>query len=436
MPNNYLSPYAVEAAANTNKQKIADAMRMQSLKPIQNVSNIPGSQLSWTQGLAKMIQAYMGNKMQDTAMQSNKDLAKKAQQDLVTGIQQYNNLRSGGSAPSSALQPNPDGSPQMANTPADPIAAIQYAMSHPHPSVQEVGINAMKGLPQPKDLMKYANPVDVMRNPNNPSNWRDKPNLKSFTPGSPILDINSGEFVNPKTSGGGDPFEVVNIAGAPHQKTSTGFKALGKNNISVRNEVNMPSNEKTATKKMWDIAGNAMAKSAEIAKAGESILVQTKELRELDDAGLHSGLTASPTIWLEKLADSFGMSIDKAKLGRTEAYKSVVTAAWNSLVSAQPGGHKGVVKEEAEQLKDILPRVEYSTKARAAIVDILETAARRNIDMHRHSIEAFSHAAETESFSDLANALKGAHYQPGDYGYEGNQLPEKTNWKVIMDTKY
>lgn len=54
-----------------NRKKIAEAMLEQSMGPIQNVGG-PGARLHWTQGAAKMLEAYLGNKgmKESEAMQS------------------------------------------------------------------------------------------------------------------------------------------------------------------------------------------------------------------------------------------------------------------------------------------------------------------------------------------------------------------------------
>ena len=80
-----------EANAIARRRKIAEMMMAQSQAPLETNQMAGGYvvPVSWTQGLAKMAQAYLGNKVDTEADKSEQDLANKREQIVAGKIDVY-----------------------------------------------------------------------------------------------------------------------------------------------------------------------------------------------------------------------------------------------------------------------------------------------------------------------------------------------------------
>lgn len=86
-----------EANAIARRRKIAEMMMAQSQAPLETNQMAGGYvvPVSWTQGLAKMAQAYLGNKVDTEADKSEQDLANKREQIVAGKIAKFINTSQG-----------------------------------------------------------------------------------------------------------------------------------------------------------------------------------------------------------------------------------------------------------------------------------------------------------------------------------------------------
>lgn len=102
------------------RRKYAEALRSQGMQPLEQ--SAVGGQLApihWTQGLAKMLQAYTGAKELESVKKERQDMAQRRQTALADTFANYTKASQGSSAemaPSMARMPNPDGSMQQVET--------------------------------------------------------------------------------------------------------------------------------------------------------------------------------------------------------------------------------------------------------------------------------------------------------------------------------
>ena len=88
MPNNVstvsFGDYSSEQQDIERRRKMAEALQQQSMQPINNpMSGGYVTPISWTQGLAKMLQAYGGRKGQDEATERQKALAERSKTEAM-----------------------------------------------------------------------------------------------------------------------------------------------------------------------------------------------------------------------------------------------------------------------------------------------------------------------------------------------------------------
>ena len=124
-----------------HRQRIAEAMIQRGATPVQ--SSNPRSPVSWTQGLAQILNAYKGGKALEGVEQGQQQLGQQYQQGLASEVQRIAKMRQGQMiAPDpqeheqAADQGTPE--PQMAST-GDPRAAIQEALVSQYAPVRQMG---------------------------------------------------------------------------------------------------------------------------------------------------------------------------------------------------------------------------------------------------------------------------------------------------------
>jgi len=87
---NVQDPYAAQAADIARRQKMAEIMQAQALQPIEKFSyNGIEARISPYQGLAKMLQAYMGGRGQAAALEEQKALGEKARSESQSQIKDF-----------------------------------------------------------------------------------------------------------------------------------------------------------------------------------------------------------------------------------------------------------------------------------------------------------------------------------------------------------
>ena len=82
---NTFTDYGAAQQDIERKRKMAELLQQQAMQPVEPVSQ--GAPISWTQGLAKMLQAYSGRKSQDVATEEQKTLANRARTEAMDWAQ-------------------------------------------------------------------------------------------------------------------------------------------------------------------------------------------------------------------------------------------------------------------------------------------------------------------------------------------------------------
>jgi len=93
---NVQDPYAAQAADIARRQKMAEIMQTQAFQPIEKFSyNGIEARISPYQGLAKMLQAYMGGRGQAAALEEQKALGEKARSESQSQIKDFMSAMTG-----------------------------------------------------------------------------------------------------------------------------------------------------------------------------------------------------------------------------------------------------------------------------------------------------------------------------------------------------
>lgn len=125
---------AAEQASLARRRRLADAMLQRSMQPIQSAN--PRSPVSWTQGLAQIVNAYMGAKGGAEVDKGQAALGQRYQQGLAAEVDRVARMKQGtpGAVPDSGMAFEEAGA-----VPADPRGAVQAALTSQYPMVRKMG---------------------------------------------------------------------------------------------------------------------------------------------------------------------------------------------------------------------------------------------------------------------------------------------------------
>lgn len=111
---------------------LANALLKQSMSPIENMGG-PGAKLHWTQGLAKVLQAYLGRKGLDTAQGRRDDVARQETEGRKSAMEAYMKQKMGqAEVPyTDTLGSEPPQGPITPGVKGDPRGALAFGASNP-----------------------------------------------------------------------------------------------------------------------------------------------------------------------------------------------------------------------------------------------------------------------------------------------------------------
>lgn len=407
--------FETEADAIKRKQAIADAMQASALRPMEMPTQ-PGVKVSPMAVLGKMLEGYMANKRQDALKDERAALSQRYGDELRSGMEQYYKTMQGYEAPSMAMAPGADGTPQMVKVPGDRKKAIFDALASNHPVLRDLAMSQLKeeGKNQltPKDLLSIATPESVLANTANPAAWKPKRDLKAFAPGEVLLD-SSGNYATPGNPSGTKPFDLQNIGGDLYQTSATGFKKLDNAPKVNVNASPVIMGQKAGMEAWSKKAADTVTDMADSARQSVKLMSQLNQMEALTRGGTAAGPLADAAVFVSGLANQAGIKVDPTKLANSQAFNSVATQAWAALMQ-QNGGARGLVKEESEKLAQSLPSLVQTPQGRAQIIATLRQAAAQNI------------ADAKQASTEYAKALQADDPSRFTFGLSTTQLPQST----------
>ena len=294
-------PYSDYENRIANSQDLAKAMKLQSLKPIENTGTA-GSHLSWTQVLAKALEGYQSGAAEKEANTLSAELKEKKARDTSEGMA---SLMAGMNGPNSR-------------------ETLVNSLSHPSSTVRSTAKELLKGKMTEKDLAKHGTSESVV-NAYKSGNINDiigKNKISTIAPGQ--VSINeAGQITNPTVQEGAEP-KFENINGDLYQVSATGKKKLDNApRISNTSIVNMPVGETEFEKKFGGNQGEALSKFVETRDNNVSTVNSVRRGLELLDKGIHSGALAPIAQGIDKASIAV-FKTDPTKAANTEEFVSTI----------------------------------------------------------------------------------------------------------------
>jgi len=386
-----LYDYDVEAENLRRRQALLDAMQSQSMQSLQpsQVGGM-GAAPHWTQAAAKLLQAYGAQKGQEQLQTDRQTAAEKYRTGMQEGFENYFKTAEGQTVPG----PNPDGSAGVA-IPGNQRKAIFDALASGHPVMREFAMQQMKDMGKDKltakDLLPYAEPSSIPQIAQaGMAGFQPKRNIQSL--GEQFWDVSGNA---PKAIGGVQYGTPATINGDLYQQ-QTGSGKLTKldNAPKVTTNVSMSpviKGQVAGQEAFWKQASKQIEELGGRAQTASDNKQTLAEMKNLDSQGVFSNVTSGPATFLSNLGEAVGVKVDKAKLGNTETFNALTTDLWQGLV-AKYGGNRGVTKEEAAEIKNMLPLATSSPQARQQLYRILENVSNRQIQQFQNANKTYSEA--------------------------------------------
>lgn len=424
------------------RRRLLEAMQSQNMQ-----TGIVGSNRgsSIGQALTKVATAYiLANKGKGLAEQETAN--REAYGGALQGeLGDYMNLRQG-QAPQELPGPEAPGFPRdvQPGIQANPREAVVRAMASQFPELQAIGKADFASLGKGSGE-KFSGGPQMMRGPDGKPIQvliGDQGTVKPITGYTPAIErkVTAGghlydpyggtregfvgsQFDKPRPGPGGTLLQNDTTTGQTTQ-------IVGRPPVGTTVNVNAPGQKVGMEELAKKYAAN-VSEMGQTAQASRKLIGALDQLGKLTDTGTFTGPLADPAVWLNRLAGSAGVAIDKNKLSNSEAYASVASEAAQRLIG-QFGGNRGVTSQEAEQIKQIIPQLQSSPQARYQLATILRKTAQQSMEDYRAAHQNYVKFTQTQDPSTIDPLLYGSQMpteqptppQPGMPG----KGPSASNW--------
>lgn len=291
-----VGPYDSQLMEMQHGQRLADMLRMNAMQPIQSVSNSPLASISPLQVMAQALMGYSANRAGSKHMEDMRNLSQMMQGDTNAGLEQFQKEYA-----------------------VDPMQAVTNAMAARSPVIQALGKAALKGVAQPKDLMKAATNESILASGGNPIGYKPKLELKTVEPGKPLMD-QGGNIVNPASVQPGAAPNYQKIDGDLYGITPTGMDQINKApRVNVSANLNMPAGETEFEKTFGRKEATRLSEDLAQRPGKLEGLQAARDSLKLLDQGIHTGILADIQKNLEKGYGAIA-SKEPEKAARTEQF--------------------------------------------------------------------------------------------------------------------
>ena len=297
---------------------------------------------------------------------------------------------------------------------ADPRRAAISAMASQFPELQAIGRTEYGGLQK-----EQINPLDLLK-------------LEGFDPKSKVLaalgggvgslegkreyrDANGQIFAigpdgtpqrvadardkfGPTKLVNGEAVQFAEGTGKAHQVATRPPQT----NVNV-----IPPAQKVGLEELAKKYAQNVAEMGQAAQSAQRLSGALAQMGKLSEAGTFEGPLADPAIFLNRLAANAGVPVDRNKLANSETYASTASEAVQRLVG-QFGGNRGVTKEEAAVIAQIVPQLQSSVQARAQMTQILQSVAQRQMEGYQKAHQNYIRFVQTQDPSQIDPTLYGS----------------------------
>lgn len=392
-------PISVSAGVPVNFQERAEELKKrQALIDAITARNMQAKpNASAATAVGDILSSVILGRKQKALAEERDTYSKEYSEGLGKALDNYTKARTG--TPEQNL-PADQAGPFVPAQAGDPRRAAIEAVSSGFGPLQQIGMQDLTNMGKEgltiKDLLAHATPEaqEAMVRSGDIGAFKGKADLK--TVGDVVYDPNTKQMV--RLSGPVPQQQTIN--GDLYQASpSTGELKKLDNAPNIRMTVNANPVIAGQKKGMEAYFGNVADQVKELGKSADSsqqLLRTLGTLKELQAAGINSGITSDMVTTASALAKSMGLQIkDPAKLANTQTYNALLTDLWQRSVS-QFGGNRGVTAEESKQIRDLLPLATKDPMAQQQLFTLMEGKAKRDIERYKGANKNFAAAASAD----------------------------------------
>lgn len=383
MDNNYVNfttlPEVESAEKKLQRERaLAQAMMQQSMQPsqVQMMGRVAVAP-SPMEGLAKLANAYFGRKGQERADQSEVELARRKSDIMGQQVEDYVGA-------DSTMTDAERQQIRQAATSNNPML-MQLVTSAIKAKQDLAAKRAEAGIVSANTLAGMSDPSSVL------SSVQSGTGIAGFTP-KPELQTVDGVVYTVK--GGKDGTSLAPVAGNPqygtevingdlyqvHPVTGKRTKLDNAPKVNVSTQVNNLNKGET---KFMETLGTKTADAVDTIRNSKIQAQKTtavvNQLESLDKKGTFSGPTANLATNLSAFADTFGIPVDKGKLGRSQEYAGVLAQQISAYLTSGAGVGRSLTDADREQLEKQFAQLVVTPAGRKRIFNSLRSAAQRDI---------------------------------------------------------
>jgi len=430
--------YEDAAAEARRAQAMADMLQQQAYQPIQMDTAGP---VSYTQGLAKILQSYLAGKEGRKAREAETESKRLGREEFKDYISAFEPERATtpvemAMAPRS-LQQRMELKPQN-------LDLGQIAQGMGTPTISEQG--AM-GYTPPTGKLPSAEPMEFTTGTLTSAQRRAKI-LEGMGSGNPMVQAIAQaeynkkpeveEFYQPTETSTGQLVQFGKHGG----KRDTGLQAASKaesmttvGRLMRERDALLPGDPRRATYDKAiaaeggpkgttisiDTKGSEvsqklfleeLANQHKTARSSQGILDRLDRMKAATDAGTFTGATAPGAMAATQWLAGFGVNVAPTTLSNSRTFE----AARNQLVldvMASSGGARGFTENETKILNDSFPKIVDDPKARQAISDVIRAKAKREVDNYNSLLSDY-----TTTFKDSRIPYKSMQVETKEDRYQ------------------
>jgi hypothetical protein len=354
--------YQTELEDISRQRQLAQALQQMSFQPTQN-DPTPGARVSWTQGLAKMLQAYKGRQGMEDAKTREGDLRTRMQTASGENMKEAQGLLQG--APAQAPQWGMDESqgffqsmgPPSEAVPAKPGSRSAYLaklLENPNPQVAQSALaQSMK-----EGDEKFGTAPHYEQGPNGPiavayGDRGTRKEIGSATPRDKMEFVNLGgttQAVNPFQTAPGqqfthnDPNKPISGSGAPNQAFQDyELRKAQAGATKVQTNVDMGTKFHGA---LQENIAKQIGTTTDQARAALGTLNTVAQIRQAMDSGMvRAGPGTTAQQFLGQIGQVLGVSGKDATQQLTQTRTAIQGLAQLELDAAQQMKGQGQITE-------------------------------------------------------------------------------------------
>jgi len=377
----FLPPdYENQLREAARRRRMAEMLSQQATEPIEQPQQA-GAKTSWTQVLAKGLQAYLGNRESEKASKAEAEVADKTKTLYDTEMADYNKARMGTPAQAPMIAGDDEGNamPMVPAQKADTRELLVKALMASNPKVQQIG------------QMDYSNAqgqaaAEAAARAKAQEGYNLAPGAKRFQGNQMIAENVAPEKVNYN-----QPFLPDGTPNLAYQKFAMERGKAGAPNVAV----NMGKGDNKYIEERLQGRAKSMAELDKSAEASYKTVKAIDRFMEASEKGTEGG--AQPVITLaQNFLSSFGYAPGVLKDVRQmeQAVGDILGTKMAEL------GARGLTDKDMEVLRESLPRINTDRAARQNVAAIVRKAAENNINEWK-----LQRQEEAKTYPDLGKRI-------------------------------